>query len=58
MTEYIIMASGEIITEERIEAWADASNEDVSTAKAKMLASGEIAPLLPLLGDGPSVSRA
>ena len=42
MTEYIIMASGEIITDERIAAWANTSSKDIDTVKAELLESGEI----------------
>ena len=41
--EYIIMASGEIITREHIAAWAVSANKDTKSLEAELLASGEIA---------------
>lgn len=41
--EYIIMASGEIITRECIAAWAESADEDTKSLEAELLASDEIA---------------
>ena len=45
--EYIIMASGEIITQERVAAWAAASSPPRSTESllAEMLDTGWLAPV-------------